>query len=306
MTPPILKQKDSLNEHFEQLEKIKSSPNLPTPILKQVEQEIKRLKSGNRGEQDSAYFIDFHYKDAKKSFVLHDLRMEYGDRVAQIDHLIINRCLEFYVLETKHYAQGLKITEDGEFLTKFKNQYVSIESPIEQAQRHIKVLEQLVLNEIELPKRLGFSLKPKFRSYVLISPKSRLIRPNAKQFNTDTVIKADQFYQQFETDMENRGVRDTVGALAKILNREALEGIAVQVLAHHKPLKPDYYKKFGIDPTSPKAPSPPKRGNSSRCSKYFCWQCKVSITPKAAMYCFGNKAIFGGKAYCFNCQQSFK
>ena len=32
--------------------------------------------------------------------VLHDLRLEHGNQVAQIDHLLINRWMECYVLET--------------------------------------------------------------------------------------------------------------------------------------------------------------------------------------------------------------
>jgi hypothetical protein len=56
------------------------------------------------------------YKDSKNWVIIHDLRIEYGGLVAQIDHLLINRFLDFYVLETKHYSQGVKVTERGEFL----------------------------------------------------------------------------------------------------------------------------------------------------------------------------------------------
>ena len=110
-------------------------PNLPKEKLLQAEKEFKILKSGNQGEQNSAYFIDFYYKDSQNWAIIHDLRIEHDGLTAQIDHLLLNRCLDFYVLETKHYARGIKITEYGEFLVEYQNNYVAIESPIEQNKR---------------------------------------------------------------------------------------------------------------------------------------------------------------------------
>jgi len=55
-----------------------------------VDQEIRALKAGRRGEHDTAYEIDFHLGESKNTMVLHDLRFELDDgRVAQIDHLLI-------------------------------------------------------------------------------------------------------------------------------------------------------------------------------------------------------------------------
>ena len=49
--------------------------------------------------------------------VLHDLRLTGGTDVVQIDHLLINRVMEFFILETKRFqGKTLRITEEGEFL----------------------------------------------------------------------------------------------------------------------------------------------------------------------------------------------
>src|SRR3546814_12153126 len=66
--------------------------------------------------RDSAYLSDFCYASSPHWAVIHDLRLEQGGRTAQIDHLLINRWMDVYVLETKHCHAGIKITEDGEFL----------------------------------------------------------------------------------------------------------------------------------------------------------------------------------------------
>ena len=44
------------------------------------------------------------------------IRIDHRGRVAQIDHLLINRFLDIFVLESKNYYYGVKISEGGEFL----------------------------------------------------------------------------------------------------------------------------------------------------------------------------------------------
>ena len=300
----IIKEKDTIDANLEQLENIKKIPNLPKKQLAKVEKELKLLKSGNKGEQDSAYFIDFYYKDSKNWVVIHDLRIEYNDCVAQIDHLLINKCLDFYVLETKHYAHGIKVTERGEFLVWFQKHYVSIESPIEQNQRHIKVLKSLLQGEELLPKRLGISLQPNFLPYILVSPKSRIIRPKKKDFNTDMVIKADEFYKKIQDNINNEDILSSIGSMAKIVSRDSLKEIGERLASHHKPIRINYYDKFGISKIQDVKLSATGASVPQNQSKYYCYNCKKAISRKVASFCFNNKNRFKGKAYCYDCQKS--
>ncbi len=301
----IIKEKDPIDATLEQLQAIIKLPNLPEDKLIRAERELKILKSGNQGEQNSAYFIDFYFKDSPNWAVVHDLRIEHSGLTAQIDHLLINRFLDFYVLETKHYARGIKITEHGEFLVSFQKDYVAIESPIEQNKRHIRVLESLLQGEEILPKRLGISIQPHFFSYVLVSPRSRVIRPKARDFNTDTVIKSDEFYKQTRDNLNNESILATMGSMAKFISRDLLKQIAERLVAYHQHAQIDYYNKFSISKIEIiEAPvlAPDKREERS---KYYCYSCKKSISKKVAMFCFNNKIRFNGKAYCFDCQKRF-
>src|SRR3546814_12221508 len=83
--------------------------------------------------------------DVCSSDLIHDLRLEHGSRTAQIDHLLINRWMDVYVLETKHFHAGIKITEDGEFLrwNNYQKTYEGMASPLEQNERHIQVLKDV-------------------------------------------------------------------------------------------------------------------------------------------------------------------
>src|SRR3990172_6528636 len=119
-----------------------------------IEREIKCISSGARGEESSAYYIDFQYKDSPNWAIIHDLRLEHRGFVAQIDHLLINRFLDFYVLESKNYYYGIKITPEGEFLTWNGKTMVALESPIEQNKRHIDLLQRVIDQPAFFPTKL--------------------------------------------------------------------------------------------------------------------------------------------------------
>ncbi len=307
--------KDPIDGNIEQLEVIRNIPNLPKDKLEKIEKEQRILRAGNKGEQDSAYFIDFYYKDSKNWAIIHDLRIEHKGYVAQIDHLLINRFLDFYVLETKHYSQGVKVTEHGEFLVWHQKRYLSIESPIEQNKRHVKVLKSLLKEEEMLPKRLGVSLLPGFRPYILVSPKSRVIRPSKKAFNTDMLIKADEFHKQTQDNLDNEGMLATFGSMAKTISQASVKEIAEKLARCHKPITINYYDKFGISKKQidkplintkkiTHLPNPAKQKTEEN-SKYYCYKCKNAISEKVALFCFNNKIRFKGRAYCYGCQKSF-
>ncbi len=311
----LIKEKDSPDKAFQELATIAQIPSLPKETRLKVEAELKTLKAGNWGESDSAYFIDFHYRAKPNWAVIHDLRLEYGGNVAQIDHLMINRILEFYVLESKSYARGLKITERGEFLFWNGTYYAALESPIEQNKRHVMVLSQLLKGENLLPKRLGLVLQPTFRPYVLVSAKSTLTRPPAKAFNTDMVIKADELFKQIEANFDSASFPTAMGSVAKMISSEAVIELGQQLLKYHRPASIDYYAKFGVSPTQPAQPleikpesepeAKPENADSGSQSKYFCFKCKKPISQRVAGFCFQHKDRFAGKAYCYDCQKAF-
>ena len=157
----LLKHADSKDTLLHDLERLMAAA--PADRKKRIEHELRVVRAGVKGEQEAAYLIDFYFKDQESWIVIHDLRLEIGGRVAQIDHLLLHRCLDFYVLETKHFSSGLKITEDGEFLrwNHYQKTYEGMASPLAQNDRHVTVLRD-AFAQIEMPKRLGVRLSPTF------------------------------------------------------------------------------------------------------------------------------------------------
>lgn len=203
---------------------------------KRAAEELRIRKAGLKGESESAYLIDFDYAHSPNWAVIHDLRLEHHGRVAQIDHLLINRWMDVYVLETKHFHAGLKITRDGEFLryNRFRNTYEGMASPLSQNERHIAVLRD-VMAGIDLPVRLGIRIPPSFQSFVLVSPTARVDR--AKGFDSSRVIKADQLKTRIWKDLDDENAVISLFKMAKIVSCETTEFIARQLAALHRPLR---------------------------------------------------------------------
>lgn len=246
----LIKQTDDHSEALAQLERIATTGR--GDAAKHAAKDLAIRKAGVKGESESAYLIDFHFAESINWAVIHDLRIEYNGRVAQIDHLLINRWMECYVLETKHFRDGVKITEDGEFMrwNGFKHVFEGMPSPLEQNDRHIAVLRE-AMKAIDLPTRLGMRIQLAFQSLVLVSPAARIDRP--KKFDASRVIKADQLRARISRDIDNEngfvGIAKTV---AKIVSADTVRDVAQQLAKLHRPAKPA--QPASVEATSASAP----------------------------------------------------
>jgi hypothetical protein len=246
----IYKQMDDKSGALNTLERLLTAAGGDRKKCAAIEEDIRTLRAGIEGERDAAYHIDFHVQDRKNSGVIHDLRIELSDgRTAQIDHLLINRAYIFYVLETKAFKHGVKITEEGEFLrwNDWKKTFEGMPSPLEQAERHGIVIQKLMAS-------MGMP-EPEVRCFTLVSPKARIDRP--KRFDTSRVVKADQFFNLYVKDVDSSSMLKAVINLIRI---DPLADVAARIVGCHRPIVFNYAAKFGLTETqepSPAAPSPP-------------------------------------------------
>ena len=140
-------------------------------------------KKGFDNEKQVAYLIDFHYKDIESSIVMHDVRLDYNGRTAQIDHLIISHGFVF-VIESKMYSGSLEIVSDS-WVVDYGAKKISIPSPVKQNERHIKVLMDIFENENIFP---ASRYTPSCINAVVISNKTII---NGQR--PDEVVYADSF-----------------------------------------------------------------------------------------------------------------
>lgn len=300
----LIKEADSKQESLDTLQNLLLISDLNPQQTKAINKELNIMRAGIKGEEEAAYELNFHFKNSKNYILLHDLRLEVNGRIAQIDHLIIDRTLTAYLLETKHYSSGIKINESGEFLywNAYKKSYEGIPSPIAQNQRH-----QFVLNEFfklsEMPKRLGMKLIPKIETFVLVSNNARIDRP--EKLDTSRVIKSDAFINVFDSYTKEISVIGLFGSVGRIVSQDTLLRIGRLLKHSHKPIAINYLAKFGLSEahilTPQKSPSPIKNVAITSPDK------KETVTPSHPYKCSkcDSENIFvtyGRYGYYFKCQ----
>jgi hypothetical protein len=310
----LIKKIDDKTKDIEILRTLLEHPAASPETKKRITTEIRNISSGIKGEQDAAYEIDFHYGPSKNWAVIHDLRIEHKGRVAQIDHLLINRFLDFWVCESKRFSEGIAINEQGECAMFWNGKPQGIGSPHEQNGKHIGVLKAACDDgTIPLPKRLGFAIKPSFNGLVVVSKNARITRPKTKGWWDDGIAKADQVRAKIEKsfDSDNNPL-----VMAKLISSETLQDFARSLLCQHERASFDWHAKFGLSksahapvlfepPTTPpvpdKATTPPAEPKES---KLACVSCGEIVEMRVARFCWFNKTKFGGNIYCMDCQKS--
>lgn len=199
----LIKTADDKSKDIATLQLLVARPDASTDTRKKIEQEIRNIQSGIKGEAEAAYEIEFYYGASKNWMVLHDLRLECEGRVAQIDHLLINRFLEVYVCESKRFAEGIAVNDQGEFAAFYGSKPYGVPSPIEQNKRHMVVLESVFKSgQVPPPKRLGITLSPTLNGLVLVSKNARIGRPKAKIDGLDFIIKNDQLKTRIDKEID--------------------------------------------------------------------------------------------------------
>lgn len=250
----LIKPADGHQADILQLERLLDRPGLPTATRGRIEAEIRQTQAGQKGERDAAYQIELYFGRSENWASIHDLRIEVGGLVAQIDHILINRLAEIWVCESKSFAEGVSINEYGEWSRWWHGRQEGMPSPIEQNHRHIHVLETAFDDGlVPLPRRLGLApMKPRLRSLVLVSDNARISRPKRNVDGVDQVIKA----EQLKTRLFDAFDANPPSALLRVIGKEQLEKFARSLAALHRPVSFDWAARYGLPAEVATAPVP--------------------------------------------------
>lgn len=318
----LIKTTDDKSKDLQILQALAAHPAADANTHKQIAQEIRNIQSGIKGEAEAAYEIEFYYGASKHWMVLHDLRLVCEGRVAQIDHLLINRFLDIYVCESKRFAEGIAINEQGEFSAFYQSKPYGIPSPIEQNKRHMAVLRAVFKSgQVAPPKRLGITLSPTLNSLVLVSKNARIARPKTKVDGLDCIIKNDQLKTRIDREIDES---NSAMLMLRVCSSETVEDFARCLAAAHQPASFNWQARFGLSPNSPQNVLPIATEPTAttplaepelmtqvhvevsvdRKSKLACVSCGTIVPYAVAKFCWSSKARFSGKVYCMVCQKA--
>jgi len=257
----IYKDIDSKDKELNQLRKLlKNSKNPKQKAL--IEADLKRVQNGYLAEKDNAYYLDFGFKDNPRNILLHDIRIEHNGKVAQIDHIIINR-LGIEILESKSFKGILTIKKDGSLEVKYGQDIKTFPNPIEQNRRHVEVLADFIKENIELPtnlKLLGISIS----STVLINPKTTITNSTLPE----GFDRADSFITHRKEKVDKMSTLKVFKKLGSSMSIDKVREIANLLVKNHKPKSFDYLKKYSIKKDTSTKPIQSDNGN------FLCSKCK--------------------------------
>lgn len=317
----ILKQREDRDASIAALEALMARPEASRHDMERLRSQIDAIIRGDMSESKAAYVLDVDFGASANWAVIHDLRITVNGLSAQIDHVLINRLLDIWVLESKRLANGITVQDNGECLTFAGRRPIAIESPIEQNRRHVAMLQRLIdSGAVTLPRRLGLTIKPRLRSLVLISD-GRISRPKTAVPGLETLTRTDLAVTNIRNTYEKANPID----IAKLIGGDTLEQIGRQLVALHQPIEYDWERRFKL--ASPKLPAPvpvlavaersqtpavpqPPVDNiaaitpaaAPRPPAGQCDACQAPVTRGVKAYCRSNPDRFGQRILCMPCQ----
>lgn len=262
----LIKKKEFIEENIRELTDLLSQDfSLNQKFL--IERELRLLQSLLTGQPNSTHFLEFYYKDNRDWALLHDLKIENNGYAARFDHILINRSFKFFVLESKNFSYGVKITGDGEFLIYDGDRYQLIQSPIDENQKQVQVLESVLHENEIIPKKMGISVKPKIKPYILLSPHSVVDRPPKSDFDSSMVITGDLLIKALKKQTKKaKGLINRFVGASREIKKDPLMWIACRLSSLHKPIREDYKQKFGLVNTlQPSSTDTPNLDCDSNC-----------------------------------------
>lgn len=106
-------------------------------------------KIGAKVEQDVAFYLRRQFSDVDDVFIINDLRIQFNNETAQIDHLVIYN-KGFIIIESKSIRGEVKINEQLEWSRTVRGKWMGMPSPIEQAKLQSQLLRALLNDNAHL------------------------------------------------------------------------------------------------------------------------------------------------------------
>lgn len=297
----LFKKADDKTKRLRLLEDLQASPVLDARQKNWLKEELWRVKQGLDGERDAAFHIDSLMRDGANTAVLHDLRFVVDGEVAQIDHLLFDRVLDFILVETKCYAGDVEINDVGEFTVRYNSgKRFGVASPLAQSERHARVLAKL-LDRLGITGRLG--TQPKFHHLVMFHPKAIIQRPDTKRMDTSNVIKADQFAQWRDRWLDSPSTLTALTSILNVRGRDTLKEWAELLVREHQPADllalPDFMQPRASELPMGHASSVAEQAPAIAPTKrLICASCNAKISYAEGKFCWSNEKRFGGLQYC--------
>lgn len=271
----------------------------------------KFAKAGKEAEEQMSYYLRRAFADNQNIYVFNDLRLEFEDDTAQIDHLIFHQHGAL-IIESKSVTSRVKINEQQEWIRWFNNQEQGMPSPVLQARRQGDFLKKYLNKhaDILLGKFLGLQTyfgAMSIDTLVAISDSGIINRP--KKMSLAEVCKADQVCDRVRS-LLSKQQKDcnlfSFNSQNRSFNKDEVKNIIAFFLKAHKPSPYKIEAKNSSKPNLQISQPEKKLGVESKPKPVISNQNKIFIQPINKYSCRqcnqNNLSVASGKyGYYFKC-----
>ena len=239
-----IKASDGVEADLAALESLRTQRGLTPAQRSHIEQEMRNIRVGAKTEREAARLIELYFGRSQNWVTIHDLRLEVDGVSARIDHILINRLLDVWICESKHFNDRVSINERGEWSTGSGSNVRGIPSPLEQAARQAHVLGRVFdVGLVQVPRRLGIiPIAPWIRPLVLVSNNAFIERPAVRATWIDQVLKA----EQLKTHVFDEFDRHSTFALLRLVGTDSLAELGRDLASLHRPIVTNWAARFGL------------------------------------------------------------
>ncbi len=193
-------------------------------------------------EEDEAGRCLAVFEASDNHAVLHDLRLESDGEVAEIDHLLIDRTLTFFVIDSHAYRASLHISPYGEFWGEYPGtRRFVIESPLARCGRNAALLGR-VLARLGIVGRMR--TRPACVPLVIAHPRATVTRPDPEAFDARRIIHADRFAAWHERFVSRLDPRALFHGAVNAHPADAVRQWGLAIAAGHRPADPLHLPDF--------------------------------------------------------------
>jgi len=239
-----------------------------------INKDLISLENGYRAEKENAYYLDFHFENRDKFVLLHDIRIEHNGRTAQFDHILIEP-LGITILESKSFTGALTINEDNSLNVKYGKYTKTFPNPIEQNNRHEKVLHEFIHNALEVAKRFNLMGGIPIYSKVIIHPNTTVTNKTLPE----GFERSDAFATSRNKAIDKMNAAKVLLSTVTFVTKDFVKEIATVLVNAHKPIQYDYTSKYRISQKEILKPKQPMTSDQNRDEK-ICPRCKEGSLVK--------------------------
>ena len=196
------KSDSDLQERFDVLTKL----NKEYPSNNDVLSELYIVKKGLEGEKEISYQLQ---KANIGMYVLHDVKVKYGDLTAQIDYIVITSVF-IYFIECKNLIGNITVNENGDFIREYtfngKKIKKGMYSPLRQVEAQREVIRKIWESKASgLVKLFGSKNFDYYRKVLVVVANQETILNTSKAPKDikSKVLRADALVRKIQYDLSH-------------------------------------------------------------------------------------------------------